>query len=48
MSGYSSQFKETLEKLEETIHDANFPQNDNVTSLAFFIHQQQQVKSSFS
>ncbi|WP_047415415.1 hypothetical protein [Cellulophaga sp. Hel_I_12] len=32
---YSSQFKETLEKLEETIHDANFPQNDNVTSLAF-------------
>lgn len=32
---YSSQFKETLEKLEETIKDDNFPQNDNVTSLAF-------------
>ncbi len=32
---YSSQFKEVLEKLEQTINDKNFPHNDNVTSLAF-------------
>lgn len=32
---YSSHFKETLEKLEKTINDPSFPQNDNVTSLAF-------------
>jgi hypothetical protein len=32
---YSSQFKETLENLEEVISDKNFPKNDNITSLAF-------------
>lgn len=32
---YSSQFKETLEKLESTINEKDFPQNDNVTSLSF-------------
>ncbi len=32
---YSSQFKETLERLEHTINEENFPQNDNVSSLAF-------------
>lgn len=32
---YGSQFKETLEKLESTINTPDFPQNDNVASLAF-------------
>lgn len=32
---YSSQFKEVLEKLEETINKKDFPHNDNITSLAF-------------
>ena len=32
---YSSQFKETLEKLEATINEKDFPQNDNVASLSF-------------
>ncbi|WP_024480562.1 hypothetical protein [Cellulophaga baltica] len=32
---YSSQFKEVLEHLEVTINEKDFPQNDNVTSLAF-------------
>tara|TARA_R110000868_G_scaffold4211_14_gene26752 strand:- start:8139 stop:9683 length:1545 start_codon:yes stop_codon:yes gene_type:complete len=32
---YSSHFKETLEKLEQTINEKDFPHNDNVTSLAF-------------
>lgn len=32
---YRSQFKETLEKLERISGSANFPKNDNITSLAF-------------
>ena len=32
---YSSQFKETLERLEKTIEDKNFSKNDNISSLAF-------------
>ncbi|MBU2996084.1 hypothetical protein KO500_06550 [Cellulophaga baltica] len=32
---YSSQFKEVLEKLEQTVSDKSFPSNDNVASLAF-------------
>ncbi len=32
---YSSQFRETLEKLEATIKDKDFPKNDNMASLVF-------------
>ncbi|VAW12479.1 FIG00930195: hypothetical protein [hydrothermal vent metagenome] len=32
---YSSQFKETLEKLETMARSKDFPKNDNITSLAF-------------
>ncbi|UII75639.1 hypothetical protein LV716_15450 [Flagellimonas sp. HMM57] len=32
---YSSQFKETLERMEEQVNSPKFPQNDNITSLAF-------------
>ncbi|GMN09069.1 hypothetical protein MTsPCn9_04750 [Croceitalea sp. MTPC9] len=32
---YSSQFKETLERLEEMTQNSDFPKNDNITSLAF-------------
>ncbi|MFT4830911.1 MAG: hypothetical protein ACI815_000549 [Psychroserpens sp.] len=32
---YSSQFKETLEKLEVMVNSEEFPKNDNITSLAF-------------
>ncbi|MFS4457006.1 hypothetical protein [Maribacter sp. 2304DJ31-5] len=32
---YSSQFKETLERLEGILKDKSFPSNDNITSLAF-------------
>tara|TARA_R110000796_G_scaffold252619_2_gene388838 strand:+ start:85481 stop:87025 length:1545 start_codon:yes stop_codon:yes gene_type:complete len=32
---YSSQFKEVLEKLEQTINEKEFPHNDNVASLSF-------------
>lgn len=32
---YSSQFKETLEKLEDIVSDKSFPSNDNIASLAF-------------
>ncbi|MEM7486920.1 MAG: hypothetical protein AAF348_17060 [Bacteroidota bacterium] len=32
---YSSQFKETLTKMEEQVNSPKFPQNDNITSLAF-------------
>lgn len=32
---YSSQFKDTLEKLEEMVKSKDFPKNDNITSLAF-------------
>ena len=32
---YSSQFKEVLERLETTIKEKNFPDNDNINSLAF-------------
>ncbi len=32
---YSSQFKETLEQLEQVLKDKNFPKNDNIASLAF-------------
>lgn len=32
---YSSQFKETLECLEEVISEKDFPKNDNMASLAF-------------
>jgi len=32
---YSSQFKEILEKLEQTINEKEFPHNDNVASLSF-------------
>jgi hypothetical protein len=32
---YSSQFKETLEKLEQIVKTNDFPKNDNISSLAF-------------
>ena len=32
---YASQFRETLECLEEQVQDSGFPKNDNITSLAF-------------
>ncbi|WP_394971637.1 hypothetical protein [uncultured Croceitalea sp.] len=32
---YPSQFKETLDRLEQVTKNANFPKNDNITSLAF-------------
>ncbi|MEX0273716.1 MAG: hypothetical protein AB3N16_04995 [Flavobacteriaceae bacterium] len=32
---YASQFKETLQKLETTVEDTDFPKNDNITSLSF-------------
>lgn len=32
---YSSQFKETLEKLEKTVANKDFPKNDNISSLIF-------------
>tara|TARA_R110002051_G_scaffold313422_1_gene389511 strand:- start:1664 stop:3208 length:1545 start_codon:yes stop_codon:yes gene_type:complete len=32
---YSSQFKETLEKLEVMVNSDEFPKNDNISSLAF-------------
>ncbi|RDY61364.1 hypothetical protein [Flagellimonas nanhaiensis] len=32
---YGSQFKETLERLEREVSRPKFPQNDNITSLAF-------------
>ncbi|MET6990401.1 hypothetical protein [Sediminicola arcticus] len=32
---YSSQFKETLEKLEAMVNREEFPKNDNISSLAF-------------
>ncbi len=32
---YSSQFKQTLEKLEEIVKTNDFPKNDNISSLAF-------------
>ncbi|MEO0527232.1 MAG: hypothetical protein AAFZ89_08405 [Bacteroidota bacterium] len=32
---YSSQFKDTLEKLESTVNGVAFPKNDNISSLAF-------------
>ncbi len=32
---YSSQFRETLERLEATVSKPDFPKNDNVASLAF-------------
>lgn len=32
---YSSQFKETLEKLELTVTEKSFPKNDNIASLVF-------------
>lgn len=32
---YSSQFKETLQKMEVVLSDKNFPKNDNINSLAF-------------
>ena len=32
---YSSQFKETLEKLEKMVESDDFPKNDNINSLAF-------------
>ncbi|WP_394748601.1 hypothetical protein [Spongiimicrobium salis] len=32
---YSSQFKETLERLEVMVNSKEFPKNDNITSLAF-------------
>ncbi|MGB5821575.1 MAG: hypothetical protein WBG90_18985 [Saonia sp.] len=32
---YSSQFKVTLENLEEIVNSNNFPKNDNIASLAF-------------
>ncbi len=32
---YASQFKNTLEKLEKTVEQADFPKNDNIASLAF-------------
>ncbi len=32
---YSSQFKETLDKMEAMVGSSNFPKNDNISSLAF-------------
>ncbi|MEM6542755.1 MAG: hypothetical protein AAF634_16485, partial [Bacteroidota bacterium] len=32
---YSSQFRQTLERLEQTVSHPDFPRNDNVTSLTF-------------
>ncbi|TXN35493.1 hypothetical protein FVB32_13005 [Flagellimonas hymeniacidonis] len=32
---YSSQFKQTLERMEQQLSSPKFPQNDNITSLAF-------------
>ncbi|MBT8314819.1 MAG: hypothetical protein KJP26_10215, partial [Maribacter sp.] len=32
---YSSQFKETLQRLEAIVESKDFPKNDNITSLAF-------------
>ncbi|MEA1787378.1 hypothetical protein U1E44_14855 [Arenibacter sp. GZD96] len=32
---YSSQFRETLERLEQMVESAYFPKNDNISSLAF-------------
>lgn len=32
---YSSQFRETLEKLEQMVESEEFPKNDNISSLAF-------------
>ncbi|AYN67928.1 hypothetical protein D1013_11340 [Euzebyella marina] len=32
---YSSQFKQTLERLEEVVESKDFPKNDNISSLAF-------------
>lgn len=32
---YSSQFKDTLERLEKQVNSPGFPQNDNISSLAF-------------
>jgi len=32
---YSSQFRQTLEKLESIVNANNFPKNDNISSLAF-------------
>lgn len=32
---YSSQFRQTLEKLEEVVESKSFPKNDNIASLAF-------------
>jgi len=32
---YGSQFRETLEKLENKVSNSKFPQNDNIASLAF-------------
>ncbi len=32
---YSSQFKETLEKMESIVGDKDFSKNDNISSLAF-------------
>lgn len=32
---YSSQFRETLERMETTVSNPDFPKNDNVASLAF-------------
>jgi hypothetical protein len=32
---YSSQFKETLEKMESIVGEQDFPKNDNIASLAF-------------
>ena len=32
---YSTQFRATLERLEEVVEDKNFPRNDNISSLIF-------------
>ncbi|MGD1947383.1 MAG: hypothetical protein ACFB0A_14245 [Croceivirga sp.] len=32
---YSSQFRETLQRLEETVQEDGFPKNDNIASLSF-------------
>lgn len=32
---YASQFRETLERLENQVQDPKFPKNDNISSLAF-------------
>lgn len=32
---YGSQFKETLQRLEDTVSSADFPKNDNIASLSF-------------